>query len=125
MRLFAHTFYTIEQQPKAKELHQKIFDQIVIDGRPLLSELMIGKFFSENGVNEQVFAEIFDSKAVIRQVADAEMRVKRYRIEGIPAMVVNGKYRVSLATAGGAEEMLKVVDYLIAKEKGGLLSQVD
>ncbi len=125
MRLFAHTFYTIEQQPKAKELHQKIFDQIVIDGRPLLSELMIGKFFSENGVNEQVFAEIFDSKAVIRQVADAEMRVKRYRIEGIPAMVVNGKYRVSLATAGSPEEMLKVVDYLIAKEKGGVLSQVD
>jgi peptidyl-prolyl cis-trans isomerase A (cyclophilin A) len=125
MRLFAHTFYTIEKQPQAKDLHQKIFDQIVIDGRPLLSELMIGKFFSENGVNEQVFAETFDSKAVIRQVADAETRVKRYQIQDIPAMVVNGKYRVSLATAGGPEEMLKVVDYLIAKEKGGVLSQVD
>lgn len=125
MRLFAHTFYTIEQQPQAQELHEKIFDQIVIDGRPLLSELMIGKFFSENGVNEQVFAETFDSEAVIRQVANAEMRVKRYQIEGIPAMIVNGKYRVSLATAGGPAEMLKVVDYLIAKEKGGVLSQVN
>ncbi|MBL4673038.1 MAG: peptidylprolyl isomerase [Arenicella sp.] len=125
MRLFAHTFYTIEKQPQAQDLHQKIFDQIVIDGRPLLSELMIGKFFSENGVNEQVFAETFDSKAVIRQVADAEMRVKQYQIEGIPAMIVNGKYRVSLASAGGPAEMLKVVDYLIAKEKGGVLSLVD
>lgn len=125
MRLFAHTFYTIEKQPQAKDLHQKIFDEIVIDGRPLLSEVMIGKFFSENGVNEQAFAETFDSTAVVRQVADAETRVKQYKIEGIPAMIVNGKYRVSLATAGGPSEMLKVVDYLIAKEKGGVLSLVD
>jgi len=125
MRLFAHTFYTIEKQPQAKDLHQKIFDEIVIDGRPLLSEVMIGKFFAENGVDEQAFAETFDSKAVVRQVADAETRVKQYKIEGIPAMIVNGKYRVSLATAGGPSEMLKVVDYLIAKEKGGVLSLVD
>ena len=117
MRLFAHTFYTINQQPQAEDLHQKIFDQIVLDGRPLLSESMIGKFFSENGINEKDFAEIFDSKSVVDQVSKAENRVKLYQIEGIPAMIVNGKYRVSAATAGGQKEMLEVVDYLIRKEK--------
>lgn len=119
MRLFAHTFYTIEKQPQAQDLHQKIFDQIVLEGRPLLSELMIGKFFSENGIKEEAFAKTFDSKGVIDQVANAEMSTKRYQIQGIPAMIVNGKYRVSSATAGGQKEMLEVVDYLIRKEKGG------
>lgn len=118
MRLFAHTYYTIEQQPQAQQLHQKLFDQIVLDGRPLLSESMIGLFFSENGVDEQSFAATFDSKQVINQVALAEARVKNFEIDGIPALIVNGKYRVTAESAGGQKEMLQVVDYLIKKEKG-------
>ena len=37
-------------------------------------------------------------------------------ITGVPAMVVNGKFRTSSPEAGGMEEMLDVVDFLIQKE---------
>ena len=34
-----------------------------------------------------------------------------------PALIVNGKYRFDLGTAGGADGALKVADELIAKER--------
>ncbi|MDP7388974.1 MAG: thiol:disulfide interchange protein, partial [Pseudomonadales bacterium] len=35
---------------------------------------------------------------------------------GVPTMIVNGKYRIDGQSAGGTNEMLQVVDYLVAKE---------
>ena len=116
MRLYAHAFYTIETQPNKRQLHKKLFDAIVLDGRALLSEAMMGKFFSENGMDEKTFAATFDSKEVADQVNAAEALVKKYRIEGIPAIIVDGKYRVSAKTAGSQENILKVVDQLLKKE---------
>ena len=42
---------------------------------------------------------------------------KKYEITGVPSMVVNGKYRFDLGTAGGPEGVLDVADQLIAKER--------
>lgn len=123
MRLFAHTFYTIEGQKKPRQLHQKLFDQIVLDGRPMLSESMIGAFFSENGVDEKAFATAFDSTQTAEHVVEAEALMKVYQIESIPALIINGKYRVSAATAGSQKAMLEVADYLIEKEQGSLDQQ--
>ena len=39
-----------------------------------------------------------------------------YGITGVPTMIVNGKYRIDGQSAGGNSEMLKVVDFLVAKE---------
>ena len=38
-----------------------------------------------------------------------------YGITGVPTMIVNGKYRIDGQSAGGTNEMLQVVDYLVAK----------
>ena len=38
-----------------------------------------------------------------------------YQVTGVPTMVVNGKYRFDIGSAGGPEETLKLADYLIEK----------
>ena len=48
-------------------------------------------------------------------VADA--RARSYGITGTPELIVNGKFRVSGKTAGKPEEMLKVVDFLVERER--------
>ena len=40
-----------------------------------------------------------------------------YQITGVPVLVVNGKYRFDLGTAGGPNGALQVADHLIAKER--------
>jgi thiol:disulfide interchange protein DsbA len=44
---------------------------------------------------------------------------KNYGIDGVPAVVVNGKYRTSPAQTGSREALVKVIDQLIARETGG------
>jgi thiol:disulfide interchange protein DsbA len=46
--------------------------------------------------------------------------VRQYGIGGVPAIVVNGKYHSSAAQAGSYEQLLKVIDYLVDKERQGL-----
>jgi predicted DsbA family dithiol-disulfide isomerase len=48
---------------------------------------------------------------------DTEL-TRRYGITGVPSMVVAGKYQTSASQTGSYENMLKVVDYLVAKEAG-------
>jgi thiol:disulfide interchange protein DsbA len=50
-------------------------------------------------------------------VNQAKSRVRAYRVRGTPEIIVNGKYRVSTTKAGGFSGMLKVADFLIAKER--------
>ena len=41
---------------------------------------------------------------------------RRYSVQSVPAMVVNGKYRTSGPEAGGYDVVTDVVDELIARE---------
>jgi thiol:disulfide interchange protein DsbA len=43
---------------------------------------------------------------------------KRYGIDGVPAIIVNGKYRTNGRLAGSNARMLRVVDTLIEQERG-------
>ncbi|MBL4660604.1 MAG: peptidylprolyl isomerase [Alcanivoracaceae bacterium] len=117
MRLYAHAFYTAQDHNKQEELHDSLFSEIVIEGTPLLSEATFGSFFNEHGIGNDEFSAKFDSKKVSDLVTKAAVFTQVYKIQDIPAMIVNGKYRVSLESAGGKEEMLKIVDYLIQKEQ--------
>ena len=44
---------------------------------------------------------------------------QRYKITGVSAVIVNGKYMVSGSSAGSFENVTKVVNLLIEKERGG------
>ena len=40
-----------------------------------------------------------------------------YQISGVPAIVVNGKYRFDIGMAGGLQETVDVADALIEQER--------
>ena len=43
-----------------------------------------------------------------------------YQVTGVPVMIVGGKYRFDLGSAGGPQQALQVADYLIGKEREAL-----
>jgi thiol:disulfide interchange protein DsbA len=49
----------------------------------------------------------------------ADQLVKDYRVDGTPTIVVNGKYRLDLHSAGGPDQLIELVNWLVAKESGG------
>jgi thiol:disulfide interchange protein DsbA len=74
-------------------------------------------FLATQGVDKDKFLATFNSFAIKGQINQAKELAKKYEITGVPSMVVNGKYRFDLGTAGGPEGVLNVADQLIDKER--------
>jgi thiol:disulfide interchange protein DsbA len=40
-----------------------------------------------------------------------------YQVTGVPVLVINGKYRLDLGSAGGMQQAVALADHLIARER--------
>ncbi|MYM63727.1 thiol:disulfide interchange protein DsbA/DsbL [Pseudomaricurvus sp. HS19] len=121
MEEHARAFYTAQALGVLDKMHLPLFNALNLQGMKLDDEKSLEDFFASQGVDREAFKKAFNSFGVTSQVKQAEARARSYGITGTPEVVVDGKYRVSGRMAGNHEEMLKVVDYLVAKvraEKG-------
>lgn len=114
--LHAKAYYTAEALGVLDKLHEPLFDAIHKHHKRLGSEEELQKFFAEYGVSAEDFSNTFHSFVIDAKVRRAADLSKRYHIDGVPSMIVNGKYRTDGTLAHGQPEILKVVDYLINKE---------
>ena len=117
MKLHAHAFFTAKALGVQDKLHTPLFTTLVVDRKPLANEKQIEDLFADYGVDRSVFSKTFTSFGINSQVNQADARARSYKISGTPEMIVNGKYRVSASMAGSQPDMLKVVDFLVAKER--------
>ena len=115
-QVHARAYYTAEALGKLDEIHEGLFKAINVDRNPLNTEDQLVSFFADYGVTEEEFTEAFNSFAVQTKLRRADSLVRRYRITGVPAMVVNGKYVTGADMAGGIPQLFEVVEFLIAKE---------
>ena len=73
-------------------------------------------FFARFGITAEDFNNTFDSFAVNTKVNRAAALSKRYQLQGVPSIIVNGKYRTDGPMANGRKGIIKVMDFLIKKE---------
>ena len=117
MEIHARAFYTARLLGVLDTLHPVIFQAMNVDRKRLSSEEEIKELFTANGVAAEDFDKAFNSFGVTSQVRQANSRARAAKITGTPALMVNGKYHISTRQAGSQAGMLKVADYLIAKER--------
>ena len=116
----ARIFYTAKALGKLDAMHKDIFDAMHLQKQKLLNSAQIAALFEKHGVDQEAFDKTFKSFGVNSQVRQAEARAKGYGIAGTPELVVNGKYRLSASLVGSQPNMLKVAEFLIAKERAAL-----
>ncbi len=112
----AKAFFTAEALGVNEKLHADFFDAIQNKKQKLVSEDDLAKFFAEHGVKDEDFRGAYNSFLVDAKMRQAETMAARYGITGVPALVVNGKYRVTATTAKSQDNMLNIADQLIQKE---------
>ena len=117
-QLHARVFYTAEALGVLEEVHEELFREIHGNGNQLNTEESLVEFFGRYGVSEEQFMETFNSFAVQTRLRQSDNLVRRYRITGVPAVVVNGKYVTGADMAGGATQLFEVVNFLVEKESG-------
>jgi thiol:disulfide interchange protein DsbA len=113
----ARAMYAAEALGVLEKLHRPLFDAIHTDNRRLFDEESLVQFAGEIGIDSSEFRQAFNSPTVQGKVKMALIATRDYGIDGVPSIIVNGKYRITASMAGSQENLLKVVDFLIAKEK--------
>jgi thiol:disulfide interchange protein DsbA len=68
------------------------------------------------GVPTDKFLAAAKSFSVDVKVRAAESLIQAYRVEQTPTMIVNGKYRLTTGSAGGYDQVIELVKFLVAKE---------
>jgi thiol:disulfide interchange protein DsbA len=114
--LHARAYYTADVMGALDKVHDALFDAMHVKKQRLNTREALREFFVAQGVDGGEFDATFDSFAVSGLVREAAVLTKGYHIDGVPAMAVQGKYRVGGQMAGSYENMVRIVDYLVAKE---------
>ena len=117
-QIHARAFYTAEALGVLDEVHEELFREIHGQGKRLDTQEALVDFFGRYGVSEEQFTDAFDSFAVQTRLRQSDSLVRRYRITGVPAVVVNGKYVTGADMAGGEARLFEVVNFLVEKESG-------
>ena len=99
------------------EAIQGIFSAIHYNRKMMLSDKEIIPFFQGYGIQEDKYLAATNSFGLKNNLRKAELFAFKYGIKGVPAFIVNGKYKVSATREIGTEDLLDVVNYLIEKEQ--------
>ncbi len=118
--VFARTYYAAEHLNVLEKIHLPFFMAIHQERRRLFEPTQIALFFSEFGVDPVDFAKVYKSFGVESAYQQAVARGKTYRAHGVPAIIVNGKYRIEGEMAGSNANMLRIAEFLVEKERSAL-----
>ncbi|MDJ0938615.1 MAG: thiol:disulfide interchange protein DsbA/DsbL [Woeseiaceae bacterium] len=122
LRTHAQLFYTEEalvRNGAIKDPHAfraSVFEEFHNRGNRLLTEDAIVRHFARFGVSEEDFNKAWNSFEVAQQLRKAADLARRYGVSGVPAIIVNGKYRTGGAEAGSYPNLIEVIDELVVRE---------
>jgi thiol:disulfide interchange protein DsbA len=123
-RDLARFFYTLQSLGKLDQLHSDVFKEIHVNGDPLVAqdgdeaetERIQTAFAKKEGIPEDEFKKAYRSFAVDADLTKADALGQRYRIDGVPTFVINGKYVTDARLAGSQERLMALVGDLVAQE---------
>ncbi|MEQ1619838.1 MAG: thiol:disulfide interchange protein DsbA/DsbL [Methylococcales bacterium] len=114
----AKAYYTAEALGVVDKIHADFFDALQEKKLKLETEDQLAKFFAEHGVKDSDFRTTFNSFLVDAKIRQATGMAARYGVTGVPAIIINGKFRTNGTLAGSHEKMIEVMDKLIKQESG-------
>ena len=108
--LHARAFFALETMGESERVHQAFFDAIHKQKKRLRSQKEIEEFLAGQGVDVEKFRQTMNSFAVQTKANRAAALMRRYGIRSVPALVVDGRYRIK-----NTPQVLEVTDTLIEK----------
>jgi len=111
----ARAFYTFEVLGIVDKAHVEFFDEIHKRGKKIRTPEQLATFASQFGLKKKEVLDAYNSFAVDTKLRHAQLMVRRYETSGVPTMIIDGKYRATASSAGGHEELMQLVNYLVNK----------
>jgi len=111
----ARAYYTFEALGITESVHRDFYDEIHQRGNRIYNVSGLVEFAGKHGVEPQELRDAFNSFAVDANVRNARQMFRKYGATGVPTVVVDGRYRVTVSSAGGHEQLLDLINFLVDK----------
>lgn len=110
-------FYSLEALGRVDDLHRKVFYAIHVEKLSLNKEETIAAWMEKQGVDKAKFAELYNSFGVSNKARRAAQLQDAYKVSGVPALGVAGRFYTDGQLAQNMDRALAVTDYLIAEHR--------
>lgn len=117
--MHAKTYYALNFIGAKPEIHAKIFHAMHVEKKPLRTEEEMEGFLQANGIDLDKYRKAMKSFDVDQKFRKAAVMAENFDIRGVPALAVDGKYKI-----GGlqGETMIGVMKHLIGEISKGKAS---
>lgn len=129
---YSRIYYALEavgkldtKSSKGTPMHSRMFDAIHGTDRFVLprdagqQQVRVADFMAKEGIDRTSFLNAYNSFGVNSNVMRASLQAKQYGVEGVPTLVVQGKYVVSPDEAGGYLRTLQTLNFLVQQIRAG------
>jgi len=122
-RAHARLFYTLEALGKLDALHAATFDAVqkgsnsLVDADEAKTFQLQLAFAKSQGIAEADFTREYNGSYVNAALQRADDITRRYNVDSVPRIIVNGKYQTDVGMAGGHEQLIQLINDLAAAEK--------
>ena len=108
-------FYALDTLGLVGAMHKKVFYAIHQSRLRLDKPADISAFMAGNGIDAAKFMEAYSSFTTQTRLKRANLLAEGYKIDGVPAIGVNGRYYTSGTLAGDHERALEVAEVLMQR----------
>ncbi len=123
-RSHAQLFYALQALGKEEAVHAAVFSEMnekknfmFAQGNERESLAAQVAFVKSQGISEADFMNAYNSFSVQTNLQKADELMRRYKVEGVPLLVINGKYVTDVSMAGSPANVISIVTDLAASEK--------
>lgn len=129
--MFQRAYCTAESLGIAAKTHDAMFDAVWTSGELAIADLKSNRlkdpmptiedaarwYAKHAGVKAEDFVAASKSFDTDRKIREAESFVHEFKVSSTPTIVVNNKYITNASMAGSYDQLVALIDWLVAKEK--------
>ena len=108
-------FYALEAMGKGDALNDKVMYAMHKENKRLMTENEIADWVTTQGIDRNTFLATYRSFAVVSKARAARQMADTYRIDGVPTVVMQGRYVTSPSIAGTKAKAISVMEHLEQK----------
>lgn len=108
-------FYALEAMGKGDALNDKVMYAMHKENKRLMTENEIADWVTTQGIDRNIFLATYRSFAVVSKARAARQMADTYRIDGVPTVVMQGRYMTSPSIAGTKAKAISVMEHLEQK----------
>jgi thiol:disulfide interchange protein DsbA len=112
-------YYVLEALGKVETLHKKVFYAIHVEKQLLNTADLVTDWAEKQGLNKAKFVELYNSFPVNTKVRKATQLQDAYKVDGVPALGVAGRFYTSGTLSQTMDRALMVTDYLVVQARKG------